>query len=151
MNNCINTADQILNKLDRLSKVLMTPRYKYYNANPMKHRTTDCVIRAIGTALNKSWDDVLKDLSNYSLKYKYFITSVELYEIYLRDNGWKKHDTPHKKNGNEYILSEWLEMHRFEAIVTINDNHLTYVNNGCVYDIWNCTTETVNEFWTQNK
>jgi hypothetical protein len=143
-----DTTDNILNKLDKITKMISAPHYKYYNANPMNHRTTDCVIRSISTALNKSWDDVLRELTDYSLKYKYFINAVELYEIYLKDNGWKKHSAPHKSNGDEYSLLEWLHEFDKEAIVTIEDNHLTYVNHGCVYDIWNCSDMVVNEFWT---
>ena len=35
-----------------------------YNNNPKQNKTNDCVIRSISLALNKSWEDVYKDLCN---------------------------------------------------------------------------------------
>lgn len=142
-------ADSILKNLEKLSSLIATENYRYYNNNPNKYKTGDCVVRAISVALDKSWEEVVRDLTEYTLKYKYFLNCQELYEIYLKDNKWKKHKAPHKKNGGEYLLGEWLKKFKGEAVVTIEDNHLTYVNNQIVYDIWNCTDSTVGEFWTK--
>ena len=83
------------------------------------------------------------------MKYKYFINCQELYEIYLKDCKWEKHKAPQKKNGSAYLLRDWLKNFNGEAIVTIDDDHLTYVNNHIVYDIWDCTENEVGIFWTQ--
>ena len=144
-----NKNNDIISRLDKLCELMESGCYKYYNANPKKRKTGDCVIRAICTALDKSWDDVLKDLTEYALKYKYSIASEELYEIYLMDHKWIKHNKPCKRNKNGYILKEWLKKHGEEAIVTIDSDHLTYVCNHIVYDIWDCTEQTVGNFWTK--
>lgn len=38
--------------------------FKYYNDNPLKKDSQDCTIRAISTAIGKSWDYVYDLLSN---------------------------------------------------------------------------------------
>lgn len=147
--------DSIIEKMDKIYNILCKTQhnkhYRYYNANPANIITDDCVIRAISTALDKSWDDVLKDLFKYSLKYKYFINCQELYEIYLQNNKWQKHKKPYRKNGKEYSLNEWLEIFGGEAIVTVGEDHLTYVNKHVVYDVWDCTNGIVETFWTKKK
>lgn len=149
MGDFMKTSENILQNLNKIASLVATDNFRYYNNNPNKLKTTDCVVRAISTALDKSWDDVLKDLTSYALKYKYFINCEELYEIYLKDNKWKKHKAPRKRNGGVYLLGEWLKTFNEEAIVTIDENHLTYVNNHIVYDIWDCTDNEVGVFWTQ--
>lgn len=149
MSDFSKTSKEILDNLDKLASLMKAENFRYYNSNPNKNKTSDCVVRAISTALRKSWDDVLKELTEYALKYKYFINCQELYEIYLKDNKWKKHKAPCKRNGDAYLLGEWLKKNNVEAIVTIDDDHLTYVNNHIVYDIWNCTDNEVGVFWTE--
>lgn len=136
---------QVLKEMSKQS------HYKYYNHNPKGVVTGDCVIRSIGTALNKPWDNILKDLTKYSLKHKYYIGCVELYEIYLSDAGWTKHNAPHKRNGKPYKLIEWLSRFNGEAIVSIDDDHLAYVKEGVLYDTWDCTQHILGEYWTKGR
>ena len=149
MNDITKVSESILESLNKLSSSLVADNFRYYNSNPNKNKTSDCVVRSISTALNKSWEDVLKELTEYALKHKHFPNCQEIYEIYLKDNKWKKHNAPHKRNGDVYLLGEWLKKFGDEAIVTIDDDHLTYVNNHIVYDIWNCTENEVGVFWTE--
>ena len=149
--NIIKTADNILKNLEEITSLLVADNFRYYNNNPNKYKTGDCVVRAISAALDKSWEDVFRDLSEYTLKYKYFLSCQELYGIYLKDNKWRKHKAPRKKNGDEYLLGEWLKKFKDEAVVIIDGDHLTYVNNQIVYDIWNCTDNVVGEFWTKEE
>lgn len=149
MGDFIKKTDNILENLNKIQSLLSTDNFRYYNNNPNKYKTSDCVVRAISVAVDKTWEDVLQDLTAYSVKYKYFLNCQELYEIYLRDLKWKKHKVPHKKNGSKYTLSEWLKKFNGVAIVTIDDDHLTYVEDHIVYDIWNCTDNEVGVFWTK--
>ena len=151
MKDFIKITDNILQNLNKITSLIETENFRYYNNNPNKYKTSDCVIRAISVALDKSWDDVLKDLTSYALKYKYFINCQELYEIYLQDNKWEKHKSPQKDNGDAYLLGDWLKQFNGQAIVTIDDDHLTYVSENIVYDIWDCTDNEVGVFWTQNE
>ena len=152
MNNKI-TKEQMAKLSPELRKALreyeQSP-FRYYNLNPNGNRTGDCVIRAIGAAMGKTWEEVLKDLYEYSLKHKLFLGNHELYGIYLQDNGWTKHQIPYKRNGNMYCLKEWIKKHNKPALVIIDGNHLTYVINQKVYDIWDCTEHMVHEYWTYN-
>ena len=73
MSDFSKTSKEILDNLDKLASLMKAENFRYYNSNPNKNKTSDCVVRAISTALRKSWDDVLKELTEYALKYKYFI------------------------------------------------------------------------------
>ena len=150
MNNKL-TKEQIatlpLNLQEALNKYERHP-FRYYNLNPNNNRTGDCVIRAIGAAMGKSWEEVLKDLYEYSLKYKLFLGNHELYGIYLKDHGWIKHSIPYKKNGNLYKLKDWLKKHKEGTLIIIDGNHLTYAIDQKFYDIWDCSEHYVHEYWT---
>ena len=149
----ITITDSDIRRIARqvMQEISKQSHFQYYNCNPKGIVTGDCVIRAISKALNKHWDNVLKDLTKYSLKYKYFIGCTELYEIYLSDNGWEKHKAPRKKNGKPYKLIEWLNVFDNSAIVTIDKNHLTYIDNSTLYDVWDCTQHIVGEYWTYKR
>ena len=58
--------------------------YIKYNANSKNKKTGDCVIRAICTALNKSWVDTYTDLFNNTIKYGYSVSSKENFKKYLK-------------------------------------------------------------------
>lgn len=141
--------NNINNRVTAVLENMQKSKFQYYNLNPQGHHTGDCVVRAIGAAEGMSWEEVIRDLYNYTLKYKYFINSTELYEIYLKDKGWTKHKSPHKRGGKAYCLNEWIDKTKGRAaIVTIDDDHLTYVVENKFYDIWDCSEHTVGEYWT---
>lgn len=144
-----NKKDSIDERLEAVIKKLEVSKFHYYNLNPSGHHTGDCVVRAIAAAEGMTWEEVARDLYDYMLKYKYFINSTELYEIYLKDKGWTKHRPPKKKGGTTYHLNEWIEKTKGKPIiVTIDDDHLTYIVENKLYDIWDCLEHTVGEYWT---
>lgn len=147
-----NKKNNIDERVEKAIAKLEHSKFHYYNLNPFGYHTGDCVVRAIAAAEGMMWDDVARDLCNYMLKYKYFINSTELYEIYLEDKGWTKHKPPKKKGGATYKLNEWIEKTKGKpTIVTIDDDHLTYVVENKLYDIWDCLDYTVGEYWTYDK
>ena len=82
-----------------------TKSFKFYNANPKDRRTGDCVIRAICTAMDKSWDDVAKGLFEYVIKDKVAMGSTECYSKYLADNGWIKQKQPKNCASVIYVVA----------------------------------------------
>ena len=55
----------------------------YTNPNPVGRKTTDCVIRSLSIAFDKSWDMVFDELVRLAQKMKCTPTSKEVYEEYL--------------------------------------------------------------------
>ncbi len=63
--------------------------YKYYNANPLLNNVSDCTVRAISKAENKTWDETYKELSDIAQKEGVLLDDVEFIESYL-DKRYKR-------------------------------------------------------------
>lgn len=122
--------------------------FRYYNCNPHHKHTDDCVIRAISAGTGDSWEKVLKDLTDYTIKYGYMLNTPELYGKYLNDNGWVKQKQPVKSNGTKVRIKEFLKKFKGCAIVHSGSGHITYVAEGNVYDIWDTSEQIVGNYWT---
>lgn len=140
-----------------------TNYFKYYNANPKNNVTCDCVIRAICTAMNKPYDDVLTELFEYSKRQSLMMDDKKLYANYLKDKGWVKLKQLRKWDNKKYTgkelcdeLHEGLEIHTVEGydinentniICHIGAHHLTCIINGYVNDTWNSSFGCVGTLW----
>jgi len=60
--------------------------YKFYNANPLKRYTPDCVIRSISCATHKSWDEVYDELSDLAQYYGTMFDQKDFVIWYLDSN-----------------------------------------------------------------
>lgn len=63
--------------------------YKFYNANPLKNETSDCVIRALSVILNRSWREVYDELTYIAGNHGTLFDRVEFVEDYL-DSRFKR-------------------------------------------------------------
>lgn len=124
-----------------------TKSFKFYNANPKNRRTSDCVIRAICTATNQSWDDVAKGLFEYVLKHKVSMESTECYSKYLADNGWVKQKQPRKVDGTKYTGVEFVRKFKCVCVAHIGGNHIVCIKDGKVYDTWDSTDGCIGNYW----
>ena len=60
-----------------------TTTFRYYNANPRNKHTTDCVVRAICTALDQPYNKTIKELSELWIETGYQMSDVKCYGKYL--------------------------------------------------------------------
>ena len=121
--------------------------FRYYNCNPYCVHTDDCVIRAITAGTGKSWEEVVLDLSQYMLKYGYMMNTPETYGVYLKDNGWVHHKAPAKKNGVSMTIGEFAKKFNGHAIAHVDDNHVTYLADGKIWDLWDPSDHVIGEYW----
>ena len=124
-----------------------TSIFKYYNCNPYNVHTDDCVIRAITAGTGDSWEEVVSDLSKYMLQYGYMMNTPETYGIYLKDRGWVKHQAPKKRKGTDMTVGEFAKKFKGHAIVHVDDNHVTYIADGKIWDLWDPSLHTIGEYW----
>ena len=120
-----------------------------YNANPKGRKTGDCVIRAICTALNETWEDTYKGLLEVALDTGYAVSCTENYEEYLKRKGYIKQKMPRKSNKRKYTIAEFAEelaKPKLTYIVNIA-NHTTMIRNKNLYDLWNCENKCVLNYW----
>ena len=136
----------------KIKKIVATQKegsvFRYYNCNPHNKRTDDCVIRAIAAATGHSWERVLKDLTTCMLKDGHMLNTPELYGKYLKEHGWVKQKQPVKPNGSKFRIKEFLRKFKGCAVMHAGCGHVTYVEEGSVYDIWDTSDEIVGNYWT---
>ena len=125
--------------------------YKEYNANFKNKKTTDCVVRAISVALNKSWEDTFKELSAYTLETGYMWNDSGAcgFKKFLKLKGYDKQKMPRRKDNTRYTVKEFIEeLANKNSIYIISvAGHLTVVKNLTLIDIWDCSDKSVGNYW----
>lgn len=116
--------------------------YIYRNNNPMKKRTGDCVINAISTALDKTWEDVFMGLAQVGLLIYETMESNATWDLYLRNHGFTRHAIP-DTCPDCYTAFDFCKDHPFGTYVLGTGNHAIAVVDGCVFDTWNSLNEIV--------
>ena len=130
-----------------MKKPINTATFTYYNANPKGKKTTDCVIRAICTALNQDYNKTAKELLEFWLKTGYNMSDVKCYGKYLESKGWKKQKQPRKPDNTKYIGKEFVKQIEGTCIAHIGGHHVVCIKEGKVLDIWDSTDGCVGNYW----
>ena len=87
-----------------------TDSFVYYNANPKNKKTSDCVIRAICTALSQSYEKTIKELTELWLETGYEMSEPKCFGKYLESKGWIKHKQPRKPDNTKYTGKEFVKI-----------------------------------------
>lgn len=130
-----------------------TASFHFYNANPKGLRASDCVVRAICTATNNSWERVHEDLFLIAMQLKRMVNELETYNTYLNNTGWSKRPCP-KKGGTNYRFTgeEFAEILKdnkvpYPIIANIGGQHVVCFREGKLWDIWDSTDGAVGIVW----
>ena len=123
-----------------------------YNANPKRRKTTDCVIRALSTALNNSWEDTYRSLVDFSIKQGLMVNDKRAYTNYLKAKGYEMLKMPRRNDNTRYTVKEFIdELAEANTIYIISvANHLTVVKDRVLLDTWNCSRKSVGNYWKVN-
>ena len=118
-------------------------RFKYYNRNPDRVRTKDCVCRAISTATGLYYDAVVNLLEISAEHFECEELCVRCYNSLLEKVlCYPKVDCNFEKTVEDIAA----EYPRNKIIIRI-DAHLTTSVYGTILDIWDCSDEPVDCFW----
>ncbi len=120
-----------------------------FNANPKGRKTGDCVVRAICTALNESWEETYKGMLDVALDTGYAISCRDNFEEYLKRKGYPKEKMPKKPSGKKYTVEEFCDViakNKYTYVISIA-NHVTVVRNHNIYDLWDCSRKSVLNYW----
>lgn len=140
-----------------------TTTFKYYNANPKNKRTTDCVIRAICVALDQSYEQTVRELTEFWLKTGYDMSDVMCYGKYLESKGWTKHKQPRKYDNTKYTGKEFCKSLNGDIlavgkkiVANIGGGHVVCImeTEGMrgtfkVFDTWDSTEGCIGNYWTK--
>ena len=124
--------------------------YHYYNCNPHHKLTDDCVIRAICSSTGDSWEDTMRALVERSIKTGYMLNTPECYGKYLESIGYVKQKQPSQKDGKKLRFKDFCKKFDGHAICHCGKNHVTYVADNSVWDIWNTEDEIVGVYWVHS-
>ena len=116
--------------------------YKYYNPNPKNKRIGDCAVRAVCKALGLSWEDAYINLCAEGLYYHDMPNANYVWGMYLRRFGFVQKQLP-------YIcpdctsVADFAELHPKGTYVLACQDHVVCCIDGCIYDVWDSSKETV--------
>ena len=137
--------------MKREQKYPETEWFHYYNANYKNKISADCVVRAICTALEKSWIDTVRELTEVGIKYGTVMNETSTYKKYLKQLGYEMQKQPRFENGGKYTGVEFCELCRKKGwkkvIAHIGGHHIVAVVDYKVYDIWDSTYKCIGNFW----
>ena len=114
--------------------------YRFYNANAKGNFVNDCVVRAISTAENKTWDETYDELSDIAQAEGILLDDVNFVEGYL-DERYKR--VPHcARTIEEFIY----ECPKGTYLITM-EGHITVVIDGVLYDTFDCRERRIWCVW----
>lgn len=151
--------------MKREDKYPDTSTFHYFNANPHKRITGDCIIRAISTATGIPYNDVVMEMAKLQCETGY--DADGLIDRYLKSKGWIKNKQPKREDGTKYTGKDFckvLQKHfpldvdgamTFDGIeithrivANIGGHHIVAIMDGKVWDIWNSTDGCIGNYWT---
>ena len=115
--------------------------YSYYNANPMKNRVGDCVIRAISKALNQSWTQTYVDLSLQGYLMGDLLSSNAVWGAYLKGKGFTR-DIVSDDCPDCYTIEDFCKEYPQGTYIIGTGTHAVCVIDGVLYDTWDSSGET---------
>lgn len=129
------------------------PYFEYFNANPYDKITTDCVIRAISTACNLKYRDVVMDFARIQCETGEDPSYRETWSKYIKSKGWQKQKEPRKWDNTRYTIDEYIaevDPH-LTCIAKLGTHHIAAVVDGVVLDIWDSSHEVLHTFYVEVK
>lgn len=145
--------------MKRQDKYPETSTFHYHNANPKNRFTTDCVIRAISTATEIPYIQVVMEMAQLQCETGYDDGDVKLYDKYLQSNGWRKYPQPRKQDNTKYTGKEFCKALQSDygyvigkdirIVANIGGNHIVAIVDGKVWDIWDSTSKCIGNYWVK--
>ena len=127
--------------------------FHYYNANPKSKNTCDCVVRALcGVLPEKTYEQIMRELLEVSLKCGYMINDKKCYGKYLEQNGFIKFKQPRKVDNTKYTGREFCiklsnEGNIKNIFAHLGGHHVVAIVNNKVNDTWDSTNGRIGNFY----
>lgn len=120
--------------------------YIHINPNPIGAYVEDCVIRAIATATNRSWDDIYIHvcLQGYIMKNMPSVNKV--WGTYLRSIGFSEYPLPNTCP-DCYTVRDFCNENPNGIFILATGSHVICVINGDYYDAWDSGDQLPVSVW----
>lgn len=120
--------------------------YSYFNINPAGKNVGDCVVRAIAKATGQDWVDTYLDLCVQGCVDYDLPSSNAVWGAYLRRMGFRRHIIP-DTCPDCCTVADFAAGHPVGTYILALSGHVVCVENGVIWDSWNCGNETVLYYW----
>lgn len=124
--------------------------YVSFNKNPRHKRVGDCVIRAIATALDQSWEETYMGICLKGLELADMPSANSVWGAYLRDHGFSRHLTPEDYQDGVYTVEDFARDHQQGTYILAIDGHVVAVIDGKIVDSWDSREEVPVYYWSKN-
>ena len=133
----------------REDKYPNTKTFTFYNANPKGKYTCDCVARAVCTALEEPYENVVMEMVEMAIKTGYEYTDSKCIDKYLQSKGWTKMKQPKKANNTKYTGKDFHKVFKGVCVANIGGHHMVCIKGGKVYDTWDSTDGCIGNYWVK--
>lgn len=117
--------------------------YQFKNVNPLGAKELDCVTRAITGALDLNYYEVKNKLELVGALFECEKLCVCCYKFLLDE----VYGLDRIEEYSGLTIDEFSGFCPSGKFLIRVDNHLTYLENSVVYDIWDCRDEIVRIVW----
>ena len=107
--------------------------YIHYNLNPFGKEEDDCVVRALGLVLDKSWNTMYMDLMIQGFMMKSRFDKNYVWGAYLKNKGFDREVIPNTCP-DCYSVADFANDHPVGKYVLATDGHVVAVIDGNYYD-----------------
>lgn len=125
----------------------MTELWEHYNPNPNGRNVGDCVVRAIGKALDQTWEVTYTELVAMGYMLGDMPSSNHVWGAYLRRKGYVRQIPPER---DVYTVIDFCKDHPTGTYILAIPGHVVCVQEGKYYDSWDSGKEIPVYFWRKN-
>lgn len=115
-------------------------RYEFYNPNPSRLKTGDCVIRAISKALGQSWEQTYIELSVRGYIMHDIMSSNAVWDAYLKRKGFRRAAVP-DCCPDCYTVAAFADDNPHGSYIIGTGTHAVAVIDGTICDAWDSSEE----------
>lgn len=120
--------------------------YIHYNPNPYGIYVEDCVIRAIGMATGRGWDDVYFHVALEGFIMKNMPSVNNVWGTYLYSMGFRRYLIP-DTCPLCYTVRDFCEDNPEGTYILATNSHVIAVVNGNYFDAWDSGDEIPSTVW----
>lgn len=124
--------------------------YSYFNINPEGRNVGDCTVRAIAKATGQDWERTYIALCVQGLIDCDMPSANAVWGNYLRKLGFRRYIIP-DTCPDCYTVGHFANDHPLGTYILALSGHVVCVENGVIFDSWDCSNELILYYWTKER
>ena len=127
----------------------MTKRFEYFQPNDkdLKDNYSDCVVRSLCKALNKTWVEVFDLLVEKARVEQCMPNSKHAYEKVLTEHGFEYCGVSNRKGSKRPTVKSYTASNENFIAVMVTAHHLVTSVGGKYYDTWDSGDKSLYGYW----